>query len=198
MNPGLPKCKNCRQPIIGARSSLATSCSVECAIALTKKESAAWDRKQQAMQRKAVRESRKATREARERLKTRREWLKEAQAAFNAFIRERDKSLPCISCGRFHQGSWDAGHYRSVGAAPSLRFHEDNCHRQCVPCNQHKSGNAIEYRLGLVARIGLARVEWLEGPHELAKFTIEDAQRIRQEYRQKLKDLKRQSERRAA
>ncbi|MDE2473121.1 MAG: recombination protein NinG, partial [Bradyrhizobium sp.] len=192
------KCKNCRKPIIGARSSLATSCSVECAIALTKKESAAWDRKQKAMQRKALRESRKASREARERLKTRSEWLKDAQASFNAFIRERDKDLPCISCGRFHPGSWDAGHYRSVGAAPAIRFHEDNCHRQCVPCNQHKSGNAIEYRLGLIARIGQQRVEWLEGPHEPARYTIEDARRIRDEYRAKLKALRQTSERRAA
>ncbi|MDE2471350.1 MAG: hypothetical protein KGL35_22115, partial [Bradyrhizobium sp.] len=69
MTPKLPKCKHCHKPIVGARSSLATSCSVECAIALAKKESAAWDRKQQAMQRKAIREAKKATREARERLK---------------------------------------------------------------------------------------------------------------------------------
>ena len=198
MTPRPPKCKHCRKPIIGARSSLATSCSIECAIALTKKESAAWDRIQQAAQRKALREARKSTREARERLKTRSEWLKEAQAAFNAYIRERDKGFPCISCGRFHQGSWDAGHYRSVGAAPALRFHEDNCHRQCVPCNQHKSGNAIEYRLGLVARIGRERVEWLEGAHAPAKVTIEDARRIRDEYRAKLKELRKTNERRAA
>ena len=52
-----------------------------------------------------------------EKLKTRNEWLKEAQIAFNAFIRIRDIELPCISCGRHHTGQYHAGHYRSVGSA---------------------------------------------------------------------------------
>ena len=105
------------------------------------------------------------------------------------FIRLRDADQPCISCGRFHQGAYDAGHYRSVGAAPEIRFHEDNCHRQCVPCNQHKSGNAVEYRIRLAQRIGKDRVEWLEGPHEPRKYSIEDAKRIRDEYRGKARAL---------
>lgn len=132
----------------------------------------------------------KQTRERREAMKTRSDWLKDAQAAFNAFVRERDAALPCISCGRFHEGAWDAGHYRSVGAQPALRFHEDNCHRQCVPCNQHKSGNAVEYRIGLLARIGRERVEFLEQEHAPAKFTIEQAKLLRDTYRAKLRALK--------
>lgn len=82
---------------------------------------------------------------------------------------------PCISCGRYHQGKYDAGHYRSVGACPELRFCEINCFRQCVPCNQHKSGNIIEYRINLVKRIGADKVAWLERQdHEPKKYTIED------------------------
>lgn len=192
MTPRPPKCKHCRKPIVGARSSLATSCSVECAIILTKKESAAWDRKQQAMQRKAVREARKAAREARERLKTRREWLKEAQAAFNRWVRARDHGKPCISCGRHHRGAWDAGHYRTVGACTALRFHPDNCHAQCVPCNQHKSGNIIEYRIGLLARIGYARLDWLEGHHETVKWTIDSLKAIKAEYTAKARELEKE------
>jgi hypothetical protein len=132
----------------------------------------------------------KQTRERKQVLKTRGQHLKDAQAAFNAWIRERDAALPCISCGRFHQGAYDAGHYRSVGAQPALRFHEDNCHKQCVPCNQHKSGNAVEYRLGLIARIGAERVEFLEREHAPAKLTIEEAQAIKATYRAKLRALK--------
>lgn len=137
-----------------------------------------------------IKAARKADAERKLKLKTRSDYLKEAQAAFNAFIRERDAMLPCISCWRFHDGAYDAGHYRSVGSMPSLRFHEDNVHKQCVPCNQHKSGNAVEYRIGLTFRIGRERVEWLEGPHEAAKYTIEDAKRIEAEYKAKLKALK--------
>jgi hypothetical protein len=125
-----------------------------------------------------------------ERLKTTRALLKEAQTAFNAFIRERDKSLPCISCGRFHTGAYDAGHYRSTGAAPSLRFDENNCHRQCVPCNQHKSGNIIEYRIGLIKKVGIKEVERIEGPLPEVKWTREAAREIKALYVAKLKELR--------
>lgn len=132
----------------------------------------------------------KQTRERKQAMKTRSDYLKSAQAAFNKFIRERDAHLPCISCGRFHTGAYDAGHYRSVGAQPALRFHEDNVHRQCVPCNQHKSGNVVEYRLGLIARIGAERVAFLEQEHAPAKYTIEEARQIKAHYVAKLRELK--------
>lgn len=135
----------------------------------------------------------KQTRERKAALKTRADHLRDTQATFNAYVRHRDAALPCISCGRFHQGAWDAGHYRSVGAQPALRFHEDNVHKQCVPCNQHKSGNAVEYRLGLIARIGVERVEFLEQEHPPAKFTIEEAKLIKAHYAAKLRALKEQA-----
>jgi 5-methylcytosine-specific restriction endonuclease McrA len=135
---------------------------------------------------------RKETRTKLTALKTRSEWLKEAQVEFNRYIRERDRDLPCISCGRFHGGSYDAGHYRSVGAAPHLRFNEDNCWRQCVPCNQHKAGNAIEYRIHLVERIGTERVSSLESDNSVRKWSIDDAKRIKAEYRDKFKELQRE------
>ncbi|HFU0230446.1 TPA: recombination protein NinG, partial [Vibrio parahaemolyticus] len=67
-----------------------------------------------------------------------------AQEQFNRFIVLRDNGKPCASCGRYL--SLCAGHYRSVGAAPELRFNEDNVHGQCYECNGNKSGNAKEYR----------------------------------------------------
>ena len=121
--------------------------------------------------------------------KPRAQWLSEAQAAFNTYIRKRDANKPCISCGATLRKSWDAGHYRSVGAMPMLRFNLHNVHKQCVPCNQHKSGNAIEYRIGLVKRIGPALVEWLEGPHKAAKYTIDDIAAIKSFYKAKTKHL---------
>ena len=158
------------------RNMMHKCCCGECAEIFTAAERKRLDAKQ--------------TRERKQALKTRSDWLKEAQAAFNAFIRERDAALPCISCGRFHTGAYDAGHYRSVGAQPALRFHEDNCHKQCVPCNQHKSGNAVEYRLGLIARIGAERVAFLEQEHAPAKLTIEQAKIIKAHYTARLRALK--------
>jgi hypothetical protein len=167
------RCRHCRDwfvPIL----SLAVACSLECAKALAE----------------AKRIARGTDRERREKLKSRSDWLKEAQAAFNAWIRWRDRDLPCISCGRHHAGAYDAGHYISVGANATLRFHEDNCHKQCVPCNQHKSGNAVLYRLGLVERIGLDRVCALECWHDPRPLSIEDIIAIRDDYRQRLKMAK--------
>ena len=135
---------------------------------------------------KAERASIKARKEA---IKSRADWAKDAQQAFNAFIRARDEGLPCISCGRHHQGQWHAGHYLSTGARPELRYTESNVHRQCAPCNTHLSGNAVLYRIGLVNRIGLDAVEWLEGPHPLPKWTADDYKAIRDTYRAKLKDI---------
>lgn len=137
------------------------------------------------------REEKKADRAKREKLKPRADWLKEVQIAFNTYVRCRDDKLPCISCGRHHQGQWHAGHYLSTGARPELRFEPDNVHKQCQPCNTHLHGNLVLYRLALIEKIGLDRVEWLEGPHEPQKWTIEDLKTIKADYGAKTKALKR-------
>lgn len=170
----MTKCAICRAEFV-KRSISHKACSWACAIELGNRASAS--------------RMRKEIKKQREKLKTRSEWLKEAQASFNAFIRERDKDLVCISCGRAHQGQWHAGHYRSVGAAPELRFEELNVHKQCAPCNNHRAGNVIEYRINLIKRIGIEKVEWLEGPQSAKKYTIEEAKNIKEMYKQKLKGL---------
>ena len=116
-------------------------------------------------------------------------WAEKAQRSFNAYIRARDANEPCICCGAFHDGQWHAGHYRSVGGQPELRFEEDNCHKQASYCNNYKSGNLAEYRIRLIAKIGLERVEFLEGPHEPKRYRREDYQAIEAEYKAKLKKL---------
>jgi len=132
---------------------------------------------------------RKQQQETKLKLKKKGEWLREAQIAFNAYIRERDKNQPCISCQRFHEGQYHAGHYRSVGSCPQLRFEPLNVHRQCSACNEHLSGNLIEYRKSLLIKLGLDTVEWLEGPHELHHYSIDQIKDIKTLYKQKLKEL---------
>ena len=114
---------------------------------------------------------------------------RQAQAAFNKFIRIRDAADPCISCGRHHSGQYHAGHYKSRGAHPELRFEELNCHKQCSPCNNHLSGNIVNYRPRLIDKIGLDNVEWLEGPHDIVKYTCEDLKQIELKYKTKVKEL---------
>ena len=142
--------------------------------------------------RKALAEiGRKELRAAKVKIKTRAQHMKEAQAAFNAWIRERDIGLPCVSCGRHHNGQWHAGHYRTVGGNPELRFEPLNVWRQCAPCNNHKSGDIVNYRLELVRRIGADKVDWLEGPHEPQRYTLEQLQAIKAKYRAMTRELKR-------
>ncbi|OPA88186.1 ninG protein [Pseudomonas fluorescens] len=134
-----------------------------------------------------------------EKLKTRADHLREAQAAVNDYVRLRDANLPCISCDSTPNDSdlmtgsrWDAGHYRSVGACPELRFEPLNIHRQCVKCNRNLSGNAVEYRIRMVLRIGAEKVAWLEGLHAPCKYTVEDIKAIKAEYRAKTRELKKE------
>jgi hypothetical protein len=141
--------------------------------------------------RKAIADlGRKEIRAAKERIKPKGLYMKEAQTAFNAWVRERDAALPCISCGRHHQGKYDAGHYRTVGSNPALRFEPLNCHRQCSPCNTQLSGNIVNYRIALVRRIGAEAVDWLEGPHEPKKYTVEELKVMTADYRAKTRELK--------
>lgn len=76
----------------------------------------------------------------------------------------------------------NAGHFLSVGSAPELRFHPLNCNLQCEHCNSFKSGNIGEYRPRLIDKIGLDKVEWLEGPHKPRKYTCEQLREIRAYY----------------
>ena len=136
------------------------------------------------------------TRAQLEALKTVPRLKREAQAAFNAYIRRRDAGQPCISCGTpppdlsgLHAGR-DAGHYRSTGSADHLRFHEENCHAQCVRCNQWGAGMVVEYRIGLMTRIGPSRLDALETNNTPIKWTRDGLRQIRDHYRAEVSRLK--------
>jgi hypothetical protein len=124
-----------------------------------------------------------------------------AQKAFNAFIRARDDKLPCISCDKFiladmPYGKYDCGHYKTVGGFPELRFEELNASKQCKSCNggagnfsKKDTSVSREYRENLIKKIGLDKVEWLEGPHEPKKYTCAELKEIELKYKKKLKEL---------
>lgn len=117
-------------------------------------------------------------------------WMNRAQTAFNNFIRYRDMLDVCISCKRNHTGQYHAGHYISTADSPFLRFHEDNCHKQCSVCNNYRSANLTRYRLSLIKKIGIDRVLYLEEKHEKVIYNREDYQKIEAKYKLKLKELK--------
>lgn len=182
--PKAKKCRvaTCRASFVPSRMGQAV-CSQACAMIDAPRH--------EPKARKALAEiGRKDIKVRKEKLKTRADHLKDTQQAFNAWVRARDAALPCVSCGRHHQGKYDAGHYRTVGSNPALRFEPMNCHRQCSPCNTRLSGNIVNYRIELVKRIGAEAVEWLEGPHEAKKYTVDELKAMTADYRAKTKELK--------
>ena len=129
-------------------------------------------------------------------MQTRPQLLRKAQAAFNAYIRARDKGKPCISCDKPLDGganTFDAGHYRSVGSAPHMRFVEDNCHGQCKHCNNWLAGNHVEYRKRLLERIGERQLDLLESDNTLRKYTKEGLEEIAKHYREETRRLEKES-----
>jgi hypothetical protein len=143
---------------------------------------------------KAVSEKRKkeTLAQLKESVKTASEWRVEAQSAFNAYVRYRDRDLPCISCDAIgtHEGMggyWDAGHYRSRGAARHLSFNLQNCVKQCSRCNRYLSGNVVEYRIRLIKRIGLDKVEALECNNDTVKHDIAYLKRVKSIFTRKLR-----------
>lgn len=179
------KCTHCRTEIPPKAKSdrwqTAGFCNVDCMTAhgLAKAK--------QQRERKAAREAkakRANIRERKQALKSKSDWAREAQAAFNKWVRARDAGQPCISCDRPDDGTHQrhASHYRSRGACPELAFEPLNVHASCAQCNSMKSGNIAEYRIRLVKKIGQEALDWLEGPHESKKYTIEQLRQIKADY----------------
>jgi hypothetical protein len=185
------RCKTCRVEIPPAAKCTAFIekkgfCGVDCATE--------WGKK--AVITKREKEFRKSQKEKREQLKTRSDHMKEAQDAWNRYIRTRDNGLTCISCSavkqeRFTGGHFDCGHYRSVGSAAHLRFNCYNAAAQCKKCNRDLSGNSVAYRKGLIAKIGLDRVEWLESQNQPRKFDVDYLKRIKAIFTRRSRHLER-------
>ena len=98
----------------------------------------------------------------RERLKSKSipELRRLAQKVFNAYILRRDSDGICYSCGS-NKGN-QCGHYYSRGSHPGLALEELNCGRQCTHCNLYKHGALIEFRQGLINRLGEEMVKVLD------------------------------------
>ena len=174
----MPRCKVCKEKF-DAKYFLQKACFNPACLA-------EWSKMDRQIKQKKIDKSRK------ENLKTAGDYIKEAQASINKYVRIRDKNKPCVSCGNNREHKiglsghrYDAGHYRSRGSAGHLRFNLFNIHKQCVKCNRENSGNIVEYRIELIKRIGIDRVENLEQDNELRKFSIEYLKRIKSIFNKK-------------
>ena len=152
-------------------------CSKDCAISYANtrqdKQRVAALKKQSAAASKEAKEARSKTRADKERIKTRPEWYDSLQTVVNQYaLHVIGKGKPCCTCGKPRNSGvkFDAGHCRSRGACPDLRFSLTNIHPQCsVNCNQHGSGMRHEYKEFIVETYGQDHLDWLDGPHTSLK-----------------------------
>lgn len=120
-------------------------------------------------------------------LKTRK---KAAKIACHSYIRERDRGLTCICCGRALGPKYDAGHWLESGNYSATRYDEDNIHGQNVHCNQYKGGDSGDYEKNLRIKIGDFRVDALIAKKNITvKRTAQDYHDIENSYKHKLKLL---------
>ena len=181
------KCKVCKTAYTKRNPWQSVCGDVSCAVTVATKSKAKRERLDRAEKKKKLAA-----------LARKPELVAKAQKAFNAYIRARDYGQPCICCGKpiawgtaSTGGVCDAGHYLSVGSRVNLRFNEANVHAQLKECNKYKSGNAANYRIGLIKRIGLAHVEVLERDHVERKYTKEALIAMAQDYKARARELNR-------
>jgi hypothetical protein len=174
----MPRCKTCREKFepktFNQKNCFKNQECINAELELKKKlHSKSWN---------------KEKKERKEKLKTNSDYLKELQVIFNKWIRLRDQGLNCISCQKPAKKE-NAGHYRSVGGNPELRFEPLNNNLQCEYCNTYLHGNLIDYRINLIKKIGLDKVEFLEGKHEPKHYSIDQIKGLKVMYRLKIKSL---------
>jgi hypothetical protein len=193
------RCKHCKEYIAadsGVKRPIGFFCDDEHVMSFIHDKQAK-QRKKAAKSK--VKADKKDLRERKLAIKPKSKWLSEAQANFNKYIRIRDLSDDCISCGLTNEfienrdrwmsrGIWDAGHWKSRGAKGQLRFILFNVNKQCKKCNassndfSHKEATtSAGYKVNLIKKIGLKKVEWLECNNELDtnKNDIEYLKRIK-------------------
>lgn len=164
-------CKACKTRFEG--KGFVVWCSPECGSVIAR----------QGLDKKKAKEAKDERKQHRKKLadsKPKKYWLKKAEEAVNRYVRLRDSHLGCCSCDlpSTWEGQWHASHFRSVGAASAVRYNLWNIHKGCSVCNNHRSGNIIEYRPRLIAKIGAEKVDWLMAQNQRADYSVEYLQRL--------------------
>jgi vacuolar-type H+-ATPase catalytic subunit A/Vma1 len=169
------KCKNCKEKFEPIKFLQKYCLKDECVRVWVESEKAKqWKVKKQKMKND---------------LETIQELIKATQIIFNKYIRLRDKGQNCISCQKKPLKE-NAGHYFNANNHWNVRFNELNVHLQCEHCNTYLSGNLIEYRKGLINKIGEEQLTLLEmEAKKTRKFTKDELKEIINTYKKKTKEL---------
>ena len=190
------KCKVCNQWFHPTYSNVVWCCpehGATYALELRARDKAKAEARLVKAKKEKEKSDRQHIRDRHDALKTKSQWQKEAQNAFNRYVRLRDAGKPCISCGRMPQqklgGTMDCGHYRTRGAAAHLAFNLHNTAAQCVYCNRDRAGAQKAFEQGLIERIGKDAVDLLNNNNEIRKFDIPYLKRIKSTFTRKARSL---------
>lgn len=119
---------------------------------------------------------------------------KELDTVYSIYIRllyaDLDGYVSCFTCGaRMHWKKIQNGHYISRTYL-ATRWHEKNCHPQCIGCNIFKHGNMDEYAVALVKKYGARILMTLNAyKHKVVKVSLDDYERDIKKYKRKIKTL---------
>jgi len=173
------KCKQCgdkKKACEGVQTPISWFCSTKCGFEYSQALQQKMRDKQIAKQKKEKSELDKKDRakhkERKKEVKPLKYWQDKLQKLVNQYVVHiRDAGKPCCTCGTDAPDiKYDAGHYRTRGSAPELRYELTNIHKQCsINCNVHGSGMRLEYQGFITHNYGEKHLEWLNGKHELLK-----------------------------
>lgn len=93
---------------------------------------------------------------------------------FSLFIRQRDKNLPCISCGK-QKEDMQGGHFIPAGSMSwdGMVFNEKNVSAECSNCNL-RDKRKLGYGIELDKRFGTGTKDKLERDYEQYKTSRGD------------------------
>ena len=177
------KCVVCENSFTPFNSTLQKTCSVTCAISLSKL--------MEAKKHAGLNDLRneKFSVESLSKL------MKSTEVMVHEYVRLRDKGKPCISCGQKWSSQFQAGHFMNKKQYNMIRFSLDNIHGQCKKCNLFMEGNYNEYQIRLPNRIGEERYQKLVKRAKIASqipytFSRHELKDIQKEVRILINELK--------
>jgi hypothetical protein len=142
---------------------------------------------------------RKLYRERKQAIKPKSTLMQEADKAFQAYIRYRDKDLPCINTGQYiawDDNQSDAAHFISKAANTAMRYDLRNCHKSTKASNAMQEKYIHDYRNNLFKRLGEERFAKFEADRQYwathqRKFSVEYLERVKRIFRKKKRVLMR-------
>lgn len=126
---------------------------------------------------------------------------KQTQTVFNKLRRlqefkwfsDRGLEPVCISCQKpLGNDQWCNGHFKSVGSNGRLRYDFKNSYLQHNRnCNMAKSGDAVNYEKGLIARFGDEKgkeiISYCEENNKPLKLSWQEIEALRKEFNKQIK-----------